>query len=156
MTQRLVSIGDDFFVENQAGQRAFKVDGKALRVRDTLMMDDLASGDEYRIQEKVVRVRDTMSIQKNGQVAAVVKKALVTPLRDRFKVSISGDADLEVKGNILDHEYQLLRDGWRVAEVSKRWFRVRDTYGIEVAPEMDTGLIIAVTVALDMMVNPGR
>ena len=29
MTEKLASIGDDFWIENAAGQRAFKVDGKA-------------------------------------------------------------------------------------------------------------------------------
>src|SRR6056297_2345347 len=89
MTQKLVSIGDDYYVENQAGAKAFKVDGKALRIRDTLEMDDLQSGDSYKIQEKVVRIKNTMTVQKNGAPAATVKKALIAPLRDRFTVSIA-------------------------------------------------------------------
>ncbi len=35
MRQKLVSFGDDFYIENSAGQKVFKVDGKMLRVRDT-------------------------------------------------------------------------------------------------------------------------
>ncbi|RIK33730.1 MAG: hypothetical protein DCC52_02530, partial [Chloroflexi bacterium] len=35
MRQNLVSIGDDFWIENEQGQRVYKVDGKALRVRST-------------------------------------------------------------------------------------------------------------------------
>ncbi|WP_225317731.1 MULTISPECIES: LURP-one-related/scramblase family protein [Haloferax] len=156
MTQKLISIGDDFYVENQAGMRVFKIDGKALRVRDTLVMEDLQSGDTYRIQEKIVRIKDTMTVQKDGRPEATIKKALITPLRDRFTISIGGGRDLTVKGNILDHEYRLMRNGERVAEVSKKWFRIRDSYGIEVSPEMDTGLVVACTVALDMMVHPTR
>jgi len=38
-----------------------------------------------------------------------------------------------------------------VAEVSKRWFRVRDTYGIEVSPGEDDALILAVAVCLERM-----
>ena len=33
MRQSLISIGDDYWIENGAGQRAFKVDGKAFRIR---------------------------------------------------------------------------------------------------------------------------
>lgn len=156
MTQKLVSIGDDYYVEDAAGNRVFKIDGKLLRVRDTLKMTDLESGDEYRLQEKLVRIKDTMTIQKNGQKAATVKKAFITPLRDRFTVSIRGMPDLKIKGNILDHEYKLLQNGERVGEVSKAWFRVRDTYGIEVSPEMDAGLVVACTVAVDMIASPTR
>jgi uncharacterized protein YxjI len=156
MTQKLIAIGDDYDVENEAGERVFKVDGKALRVRNTLKMTDLESGDEYKIQERIARVRDTMTVQKNGRKAATVHKAVITPIRDRFTVSIPGQPDVKVQGNILAHEYRMLRDGERVAEVSKTWFRVRDSYGVEVSPRMDAGLAIACTVALDMMVNPTR
>lgn len=156
MTQKLVSIGDDYYVENEAGRRVFRIDGKALRVRDTLKMHDMESGDKYTIQERVVRVRDTMTIQKNGRKAATVKKAIVTPVRDRFTVDLPGMANAKVKGNILDHEYKILHDGERVAEISKKWFRVRDSYGIEVAPEVDAGLVVACAAALDMMVHPSR
>ena len=156
MTQRLVAIGDDYYVENEAGAQVFVIDGKALRVRDTLQMRNLETGDEYKIQEKVARVMDTMTIRKNGERAAAVKKAVVSPVRERFTVLTPGLPNIKVTGNILDHEYRMMRDGERVAEVSKGWFRVRDTYGVEIAPEMDAGLAVACTVALDMMVNPTR
>ena len=73
-----------------------------------------------------------------GEPVATIKKALVTPLRDRYSIEVEGDKDLEAKGNIVDHEFKIERDGEKVAEVSKRWFRVRDTYGIEVAPGQET------------------
>ena len=40
MRQKLVSIGDDYWIEDGDGRRAYKVDGKALRVRETLNFDD--------------------------------------------------------------------------------------------------------------------
>ncbi len=40
MKEKLVSIGDDFWIEDAQGQKAFKVDGKAVRVRDTLQFKD--------------------------------------------------------------------------------------------------------------------
>jgi uncharacterized protein YxjI len=42
------------------------------------------------------------------------------------------------QGNFVDHEYTIERDGDKIAEVSKRWFRVRDTYGVEVVPDETT------------------
>ena len=58
---------------------------------------------------------------------------------------------MEAKGNIVDHEYKIERGGDKVAEVSKRWFRIRDTYGIEIEPGQDDALVLAVTVCLDQM-----
>jgi len=153
MRERLVSIGDDYWIEDHAGNKAFKVDGKALRVRNTLVIQSQEGQDLYRIQERMLRIKDTMEIEKgDGGTAATIKKALITPLRDRWTVSIPGGEDWEVQGNILDHEYRIdagRRE--RVAEVSKKWFRVRDTYGVEVEPGHDDALVLAVTAAIDQM-----
>jgi uncharacterized protein YxjI len=151
MREKLFAIGDDFWIENDQGERAFKVNGKALRVRETLVLES-PSGDElYRIQEKKLRVKDTMDIERGGRQVATVKKALLTPLRDRFSISVEGGDDMEAKGNIVDHEYKIERGGDEVAEVSRRWFRVRDTYGIEIKPGQDDGLLLATAVCIDQM-----
>ena len=152
MREKLVSIGDDFWIENQNGQRAFKVDGKALRVRDTLKFKDTHGNVLCTIQEKKVRVKDTMDIEgPDGKTMATVKKAIISPVRDRWSVKVSGGPDLDIQGNIVDHEYRIEEGRTKIAEVSKKWFRVRDTYGVEIAPDQNDILILAATVAIDMM-----
>ena len=89
----------------------------------------------------------------DGSQVAMVKKALISPLRDRFTVKIKNGPDLEVKGNILDHEYSIGEERDKVAEVSKKWFRLRDTYGVEIEPGQDDILILAVTVCIDQMAH---
>jgi uncharacterized protein YxjI len=155
MREKLFAIGDDFWVEDEAGERAFKVDGKALRIRKTLVLEDPSGGELYTIQEKKLHIRDTMDVERGGETVARVKKALITPLRERFSIEVEGGEDMEAKGNIVDHEYKIERGGEPVAEVSKRWFRVRDTYGIEIGPGQDDALILAVTVCIDQMTRVG-
>ena len=152
MREKLVSIGDDFWIENAAGQRVYKVDGKALRVRDTLKFEDARGRELCHIQEKKVRVKDTMKVEgPGGETLATIKKAIITPVRDRWEVNIQGGADLEIQGNIVDHEYRFEQGRTKVAEVSKKWFRIRDSYGVEIAPGQNDILILAATVAIDMM-----
>jgi uncharacterized protein YxjI len=153
MREKLVAIGDDFWIEDEAGRRAFKVNGKAIRVRDTLVLETPTGEELFTIQTKMVHVRDTMNIERNGRKVASVRKAIVSPLRDRFSIDIEDGADMEAKGNIVDHEYKIERNGDRVAEVSRKWFRVRDSYGVEIAPEQDDALLLAVTVCIDQMTH---
>lgn len=153
MREKMVSIGDDFWIEDGAGQRVFKVDGKALRIRETLVMEDAAGREVATIKAKLVSVRDVMTIERDGQVMATVKKALFTPLRERFEVELASGGSYEVKGKITDHHYTFERDGREVATVSKRWFRVRDTYGVQIAGDEDPALILAATVAIDQMTH---
>ena len=150
LREKMFSIGDDFWIEHD-GERAFKVDGKALRVRDTFVLEGTTGEELYTIQEKKLSVRDKMAIEHDGQTVATIKKALVSPLRERYSIEVANGEDMEAKGNIVDHEFEIKRGGDKVAEISKRWFRVRDTYGIEVAPGQDDALILACTVCIDQM-----
>ena len=157
MRQRLLSIGDDFWIETDTGQRAYKVDGKALRLRKTLVFEDPDGRELARIQERVARLRDSMEIEDaDGNRLAMVRKALIAPLRDRWAVTVENGPDLEVQGNVLDHEYTITDGRTPVATVSKKWFRVADTYGVEIAPGQDPVVVLAATVAVDMMAHEGR
>ena len=151
MREKMFSIGDDFWIENEEGERAFKVDGKALRIRQTFVLEDPSGAELFTIQEKKLSVRDKMEIERDGRTVATVKKALVSPLRDRFSIDVEGGEDMDAHGNVVDHEYKIERGGDKIAEVSKRWFRVRETYGIEIAPGEDDALILAVSVCIDQM-----
>jgi uncharacterized protein YxjI len=152
--QNLISIGDDFWIENEAGERAFKVDGKVLRIRKTLVFEDLNGNPLCTIKERLLTIRDTMTVTgADGREMAVIKKALISPLRDRWTVKVKDGPDLDVQGNILDFEYSVKQGGKKVAEISKKWFRLTDTYGIEVAPGQNDILILAVAVAIDMMAH---
>ena len=148
MRQKLLSVGDDYWIEDESGSRVFKVDGKALRVRDTFVLRN-SSGDEVaKIQERKLHVRDTMAIERGGKKIATVHHRLVG-LRDHLKVEIEDGHDMKVHGNLVDHEYEIEGEHGKVAEISKKWFRVRDTYGVEIEADQDVPLILAITVAVE-------
>jgi uncharacterized protein YxjI len=156
MREKLFAIGDDFWIETDEGERAFKVNGKAVRFRSTFILESPAGDELFKIQEKKLHIRDTMEIERDGRTVATVTKALITPLRDRFAIELDDGGELGAKGNIVDHEYEIERDGETVAKISKRWFRIRDTYGIEIAPGENDALILAATVCIDEMADRGR
>ena len=151
MREKIFAIGDDFWIDTDDDRHAFKVNGKALRMRSTFELETPSGETLVKIQEKKLHIRDTMELERDGETVATVRKALITPLRDRFTIELAAGGEMTAKGNIVDHEYEIERDGHKVAEVSKRWFRVRDTYGIEIAPDENDGLILAVTVCIDEM-----
>jgi uncharacterized protein YxjI len=149
MREKMFAIGDDFWIEDADGNKVFKVDGKAVRVRDTFILEDAHGNELSKIQEKKLSVRDKMTIE-SGSTKATVHKRLIG-IRDHYVIDVEGGDDLKAHGNIVDHEYEIERDGEKVAEVSKKWFRVRDTYGVQLAQGQDVPLILAVTVCVDQM-----
>src|SRR5215213_781412 len=150
MSQKLLAIGDDFWIENDQGERVYKVDGKAFRIRQTFVLEDVAGSEVARIQERKLSIRDKIAIERGGDTVVTVHKALVG-IRDRFAIDVEHGPDMKARGNVVDHEYEIERDGDTVATVSKKWFRVRDSYGVQMAAGQDVPLILAITVCVDAM-----
>jgi uncharacterized protein YxjI len=149
MREKLMAIGDDYWIEDDDGNKVFKVNGKAARLRQTFILEDTQGNELSKIQEKKLTVRDKMTIER-GESRATVHKRLLG-IRDHYIIEVDGAEDLKAHGNIVDHEYDIERDGDTVATVSKKWFRVRDTYGVQLAEDQDVALILAITVCVDAM-----
>lgn len=157
LREDLISIGDDFWIENENGQRVYRVDGKVLRISKTYVFLDMAGKTLCRIKEQLLTIRDKMEIEDaEGRQIAVVMKALISPLRDRWMVKVANGPDLDVQGDIFDHEYAIKQGRHKIAEVSKKWFRLTDTYGVEVAEGQNDILILAIAVAMDAMTHERR
>jgi uncharacterized protein YxjI len=153
MRQHLLSLGEDYTIEDESGAPVFKVDGKLLRIRETFVIEDRQGNEVATIREKKIALRDSMKILRGGDTIATIRKAWLTPLRDKFSVEVEGGEDLVAQGNILDHEYEIRRGSAPVAHISKHWFSFRDTYGIDIAPGEDDGLVLALAVAIDEMTH---
>jgi uncharacterized protein YxjI len=148
--KQLLALGDDFWVEDDSGERVFHVDGKVLRPRDTFVVETADGQELLKIKERRLKLRKTYAIERDGEEVATVAKALVTPLRDRFSVEVAGQGTLEAKGDLLDHEFTIAWDDGRpMAEVTKRRLTVRDTYSVSVEPAQDAVLAIAIAICID-------
>ena len=147
--ERIFAIGDDFWIHDEQGHRAFLVNGKALRLHETLELKDLSGAVLATVRKKLIAMRETMEITQGGEIVATVRRALVSPLHHRSVIELAGGQELEAVGNVLDKEFEITWDGQVLARISRAWFRVRDTYGVDVAPGQDDVLMLAAAVALD-------
>ena len=150
MRQKFWSWGDDYKIRDAAGNDVFFVDGKVFSWGDKLSFQDMQGRELAFIRQKLLHWGPTYHIEKAGQVVAEVRKHLFTFFRCRFTVDVPGPDDLEATGSLLDREYTFSRHGRVVAEVSKRWFTMTDTYGIEIADGEDDVVILASAVIIDL------
>jgi len=154
MKQKMFSFGDDFTIKDASGADVFFVDGRALSIGDKLSFEDMDGNELAFIRQRLFSWGRTYEIERDGRVAAVVKKEMFTLFKCRFSVDVPGPDDLEAAGDFVDHEYQFVRGGDVVATVSKRWFSWTDTYGVDVADGEDDVLVLASTVVVDMCCHP--
>jgi uncharacterized protein YxjI len=148
--ERFFRLGEDSDITDESGQRVLQVDGKVLSLRNLLVLRDPAGNEVARVQRKLIALRPTYEITAVGQELAEVRKHFFTPFGDRFTIDIPGPEDFEMAGNLLDHEFTIRRGDQTVATVSKQWFTLRDTYGVDIAPGEDALLILASVLALDL------
>jgi uncharacterized protein YxjI len=148
--ERFFHLGEDFDITDEEGRPVLHVDGKVFSLRDRLVLRDPAGREVAQIHRKLVALRPTYQVSVGGQEVAEVRGHMFTPFGDRFTIDVPGPDDLEMRGNLLDHEFTIERGGETVATVSKSWFRRRDTYAVDIAPGQDDLVILAGVLALDL------
>jgi len=148
--EKFFSIGDDFDVLDEHGTKVLHVDGKVFSLRNKVVIEDPAGAEVASVHRHLVAMRPTFEITIGGEKAAEVRKKLFTPFREKFTIDVPGPDDLEMKGDLLDHEYVIERGGEEVAAVSKRWLTIRDTYAVQITAGQEPLLIIASVLALDL------
>jgi uncharacterized protein YxjI len=153
MKEKMWSWGDDYKVRDEQGRDVFFIDGRAFSFGNKLSFQDMSGNELAFIDQKLLSWGPTYEIFRGGRQVAVVKKHLFTLFRNRFTVDVPGPDDLEAQGSFLEHEYTFSRHGQTVAEVSKKWFSMTHTYGVDVAPGEDDVLILASVVVIDLCMH---
>ena len=146
---RILGFGDDYWIEDEQGNKVFLVDGKAIRLRDTFELKDTRGRVLIDIHQKMFALRDTMVIERDGEPLATIRRKRLSLLRNHYRVSLADGTELDVSGKILDREFVVEYDGELLAHISRRWLRVRETYGLDVVrDDADAALLIAITVCV--------
>ncbi|MFD5078782.1 LURP-one-related/scramblase family protein [Streptomyces sp. NPDC058371] len=154
---RLLGFGDDYWIEDQHGNKAFLVDGKAMRVRDTFELKDTQGRVLIDIHQKMFALRDTMVIERDGDPLATIKRKRLSLLRNHYRVSLVDGTELDVSGKILDREFAIDYDNELLAQISRRWLHVRETYGVDIVrDDADSALLIAVAVCVIHLADKER
>ena len=154
--ERFFRLGEDSDITDEHGRPVLHVDGKVLSLRNRLVLRDPKGREVAQVQRKLVALRPTYQISMAGREVAEVRKHLFTPFGDRFTIDVPGPDDLEVEGDLFDHEFSIRRGGQPVATVSKRWIAMRDTYAVDVASGQDDLLILSSVLALDLAEDQER
>jgi len=148
-------IGDDYVIDHDPGGRLFVVDGRFLRVRESLTIRDTSGTEVFHVQGTLLGVRDLLKLMRDGAVIATIRKQ--TPSSEseqdseQYVVELPGSEHVEVIGSPADRAYSLSFCDFVVATVSHAWMPFGSGYRVQVAPEQDDGVVLAVTVCLDVM-----
>ena len=153
--QTLFSFGGDAWIEDEHGNRAFEVDGKAFALGRTLDLLDPSGTVLFTVHAPIVSLRPTFEISSDDETVATIHKALFTLLGSRYSIELADGSELEATGDFLDHEFQVRRGDDEVIGASRAWFSLHDTYGVRVADGFDPALGLAIVISIEQMESRG-
>ena len=84
-----------------------------------------------------------------------MRKHFFSLIQQQFSIDAHEGA-LEMDGDLFSHEFTINRAGETVATVSKRWFSLTSTYGVDIAPGQNDLVILASVLALDLALDEER
>lgn len=154
--QKLLSLGNDFAVTDEHGAVVLRFDGHAFSFADKLTLLDADGATIGLLRKRLVSLRQVYDLYKGDTLFASISKDLFTVFREGFTVDVPGPNDYSVRGSFFDHEYTFWRGGAQVAQVSKAWFSLTDSYGVEVVDGEDVVTILATAVVIDQLLHEGR
>lgn len=150
MKQKIFCLGDDFAIKDESGREVAYVDGRVFTLRQTLDFLDARGARVAQIVKRLLSFGPVYDLYRGDRVVATISKNLFTFFRCKFTVDVPGPDDYEASGSFTDHDYRFERRGHTVALVSKKWFGLTDSYGVEIHPEEDVLLLLASTVVIDL------
>lgn len=144
--ERAIAVRDGFCVADESGRDILRVDGESQHMFD---LKDPSGATVTTIRRQLMAMRENMEIDRAGAVVATVRKALVSRLHHRFVVDLAAGGQLEAHGDITEKEFDIRSGATVLAQVSRAWFKVKHSYGVEVAPGEDDHLLLTIALCLD-------
>ncbi|MCK5345214.1 MAG: LURP-one-related family protein [Candidatus Heimdallarchaeota archaeon] len=140
--------------ENQLGTFA----AKFRAVRATYWIKTLQEENLLTVRQKLVALMTTFRFydgsdlegDDDDQLLGTLKKKLGLRPKYQFETK-DGQLLFEIKGNVLGFKFDVLQGKQKIAQISNKFFRIRNTYGVRIdqsVSDFDTMLIIGSVIVL--------
>jgi len=151
--------GDDFSIADSSGMSYFKCKGKYITLHDRKYLYDIYNNPIISIKENFsFRFKQTLNDPQSGNKIASIKKVSMLSFRSLtvkfFNKATNRKEILTVKGDLLSLSCGIYYGKTLIARVSKKLdaktiFTNKDTYALEIAPNVDMALMVALAIIYD-------
>ena len=145
--QKFFALGEDNTIDRDDGTPAYRVDGKALSLRNRMDIYDMQGHHVGAVHRKLVSMLPRYEIELDGGAGAVLQREM-SLMHPRWEL-VAGNESLQLTGNLLQHDFTFTRGGTPVATVSRAWVTLTSTYGVEVQDGENDLLFLAAVLALE-------
>ena len=112
-------------------------------------MLDAAGTEVATMVQPPMHLHPTFRVARAGHPDVVVRKASFAPVHETWRLEGGEDGDIDVQGDILDHEFTFVAaNGRTVATASRHWVTLTQAFTVQ-ASGLDPVLAIAASVGID-------
>jgi len=143
--QKLFSIKERFFIKDESGNPVYEIVGSFMEIPKSFSIRDINGAELAKVWKKPISFLPKFYLEIAGNQVALIQKEF-TFLRPRYNVEGQG---IEIHGNIWDMNFEIFKNGHLSGRVDKEWFKLRDTYAVEIADTRDELLTLGIVLAID-------
>ena len=151
--ERIFSFADKFDITDTYENPVYQVEGKIFAIGNKLKIYDMDGRELIYIEEKLFRFLPEYSIYREGGLLGRLKKEL-TFFRPKFNIE-SSLGNFKIDGDIFHYNFNIIKNGRVVADISKKWIAFSDTYSVDIDPDEDQAFILALVIILDQVLHDG-
>ncbi|HHU19244.1 MAG TPA: hypothetical protein GXZ58_03230 [Bacilli bacterium] len=150
--QKVFSLGERFTVKDEHEQDRYFIRGSFFSIPKTFEIEDVNGHLVALITKKVFSFLPKFYVEADGnEIMTIIKE--FTFFRDRYRIDSS---DIEISGDWWDKNFEVFKQGKKIAHVNERWFTWGDTYDVHVIDEAYEHIVIAIVVAIDFVKSNER
>ena len=147
--EKIFSFSNKFQIKSMDGVGRYEVVGKFFSMGDKLKVYDRSGEERAYIEQKLLKFLPEYNIYQENKKVATIKKEL-TVIRPRFNIR-SKYGNFSIEGDIMHHDFTILKNRKPVAWISKRWISLSDTYTVEIVDDIDHAFILSIVIVLDQI-----
>ena len=144
-------LAREMFIEDQHGDRVFRVHGPIVRLRDELRIDDAHGVEQAYIKEPLPSNRRTYEIYRDGKQRARISAIATDYVLDGFDVAVANGESLQARGGMFGPNVTLATSGGGTA--AKVHWQHRQAIEVETSAGQDDVLLLATVIAMSLVTD---
>src|SRR5699024_6921864 len=144
--QKVLSLNEKYTVKNEKGDDVYFVKGSFMHIPKTFSISNITSEEAGIVTKKILTLLPKFYIIEKCQRQALTIRKKYSFFKLKYTIDAS---DIEVKGNWWEMDFQLIKQGEVIGDVSKGWFTWGDSYKVQVLDEANETTILSIVIAID-------
>lgn len=145
--QRVFSLGDKYDIYDAEDNVVFDVQSELFTIGAKLHLCDTMGRELFYIKRKLTFFLAQYEIYQGNDLCAIISQEFAL---FHSKLNVQSEyGNIEIDGDFMSMDYQILRNGQYFGSVTKKWLSWGDSYELDVPNDENAAFFCALVIAID-------